>query len=99
MCNLTRQLYARKIALHWVKLYWITPQSKARQRKRSTCMFVFLRCFSFLFLNARANKQTLHANRGYLSFDLGTELGTNISIRDICTDWNPSVASIHNPTV
>ena len=28
-----------------VKLYRITPQSKARQRKRSTCMFVrFLRC-------------------------------------------------------
>ena len=27
------------------------------------------------------------------------ELGTNISIRDICTDWNPSVESIYNPTV
>ena len=44
---------------------------------------------------------------GYLSFELGIELGTelgtglgtNISIRDICTDWNPSVESIHNPTV
>ena len=53
--------------------------------------------------------------RGYLSFELGTDLGselgtelgtglgtglgTNISIRDICTDWNPSVESIHNLTV